>query len=139
MNLRPDVVELLRDGLSDKAIARQLHIHRRKIRVTRAALGMPIHKPGPTVSNAEDVFWRRAQPTDDGHLLWPGPARQIGSGTNRTSVYQLAFRLRHQRPATGHVRTGCDRPGCVHPNHVQDQPMRQQLDSLAAAIFGGRA
>lgn len=129
------IVELLHAGHSDKAIARQLHVHRRKVRAARLDLGLPAHKPGPTPSNAEDLFWRRTQPTNDGHLLWPGPGRQIRGGDNRVSAYQLAFRIRHDRPAIGAVTTGCGRDGCVHPDHVEDQPMRQQYK----AIFGGVA
>ncbi|WP_181509195.1 MULTISPECIES: hypothetical protein [unclassified Streptomyces] len=94
---------------------------------------MPTRKPGPPPSNPEGVFWRRAQPTDDGHLMWPGPGRQIGNA--RTSVYQLAFRLGQGRPAIGNVTSGCGRTGCVHPAHVEDQPMRQQYK----AIFGEAA
>lgn len=139
MKVRADIAELLWAGLSDKAIAQQLHVHRRTVRAARHTLGLPVHKPGPTPSNAEDVFWRRAQPTDDGHLLWTAPNRGIRGGPNRISVYQLAFRIRHGRPAVGHVTTGCGRPLCVHPAHVQDQPMRQHLATQYAAIFGATA
>jgi hypothetical protein len=132
MNTRAAIVELLKAGHSDKAIARQLHVHRRKVQAARFDLGLPAHKPGPTPSNPEDVFWRRTQPTDDGHLLWTGPGRQIRGGSNKISVYQLAFRIRHHRAAVGNVTTGCGQAGCVHPAHVEDQPMRQQY----AAIFG---
>jgi hypothetical protein len=129
------ITELLRAGLSDKAIARQLHVHRRTVRAARESLGLPAHKPGPSPSNAEDVFWRRAQPTDDGHLLWTAPGRAIRGGANRLSVYQLAFRIGHGRPAIGNVTSGCGQTGCVHPAHVEDQPMRQQYK----AIFGEAA
>ncbi|MEW2127071.1 hypothetical protein AB0891_25460 [Streptomyces sp. NPDC007259] len=139
MTHRPDIVELLRAGLSDRIIAQQVHTHRRKVRAVRVDLGIPAPQPGPAPSSPEATFWRRVQPTDDGHLLWTGLARQIGSGEQRTSVYQLAFRIRHGRPATGHVRTGCGRRNCVHPAHVQDQPMRQELNAAYAAIFGGAA
>ncbi|MGW3825732.1 hypothetical protein ACWEAF_26350 [Streptomyces sp. NPDC005071] len=129
---RAAIVELLHAGHSDKAIARQLHVHCKKVRTVRSNLDLPAHKPGPTPSNPEEIFWRRTQPTNDGHLLWAGPGRQIRGGRNKVSVYQLAFHLRHHRVAVGNVTSGCGTAGCVHPDHVEDQPMRQQY----AAIFG---
>ncbi|MEU8829411.1 hypothetical protein [Streptomyces sp900116325] len=131
---RAAIVELLHAGYSDKAIARQVHTHRNKVRDLRHELGLPVHQPGPTPSGAEDLFWRQAQPTPDGHLLWPGTARTVRTGHEgaRRSVGQIAFRIRHHRDAVGYVTAGCEVAGCIHPNHVEDQPMRQQY----AAIFG---
>ncbi|WP_405699141.1 hypothetical protein OG209_05445 [Streptomyces sp. NBC_01383] len=133
MNTQAAMVELLRAGHSDKAIARQLHTHRRKVREARLHIGLAPHRPGPAPSTPEDVFWRRTQPTDDGHLLWPGPGRQLRGGDNKVSVYRVAFRIGTGREPEGIVTNGCGRAGCVHPSHVEDQPMRQQYK----AIFGG--
>ncbi|MFH9579063.1 helix-turn-helix domain-containing protein [Streptomyces globisporus] len=132
---RAAIVELLQAGLSDKAIARQVHVHRRTIAAVRAELGMPAHKPGPTPSDPEDLFWRRTQPTDDGHLLWTSPGRQLRGGDNKLSVHRVAFSIGNQRDPVGNVTTGCGRARCVHPAHVEDQPMRQQYK----AIFGEAA
>lgn len=137
MTTRADVVELLHAGWSDKRIARELHMDRRRVRDARHELGIPAHKPGPTpAASPEDIFWRRAQPTDDGHLMWPAYSTTYGAHIShagrRHSVWRIAFRIKYGREPVGKVRTGCDQPGCVHPAHVEDQPMRQ----LAAAIFG---
>lgn len=137
MNTRAAIEELLYAGHSDKAIERQLHVSRRRARDLRAELGLPQHKPGPTPSSSpEEVFWRRVQPTDDGHLLWPTYAASHGSvirhGGRRHSVHHIAFGIAHERQPVGHVETGCDQTGCVHPQHVEDQPMRDTY----RAIFG---
>ncbi|NEB70255.1 hypothetical protein G3I39_24840 [Streptomyces fulvissimus] len=132
---RAAIVALLQDGLSDKAIARQVHVRCRTVAGVRAELGMPPHKPGPTPSNPDDLFWRRTQPTDDGHLLWTSTSRQLRGGDNKLTVHRIAFRIGNQREPVGNVTTGCGRAKCVHPAHVEDQPMRQQYK----AIFGEAA
>ncbi|MGW8679579.1 hypothetical protein ACWGNN_00670 [Streptomyces sp. NPDC055817] len=134
---RAAITELLHAGYSDKAIERQLHVSRRRARDLRAELGLPQHKPGPTPSGSPaEVFWRRAQPTADGHLLWPAYSTERGAwirhGGQRHSVHRVAFGLANNREPVGHVETGCDQPGCVHPSHVEDQVMRDQY----RAIFG---
>ncbi|MFE9736169.1 hypothetical protein ACFYO9_37585 [Streptomyces sp. NPDC005863] len=140
MNTRNAIIELLHANYSDKAIERQLHVSRRRARDLRTELGLPRHKPGPTpASSPEEVLWRRAQPTDDGHLLWPSYASTHGSwirhGGQRHSVHHIAFRIGNGREPIGRVTTGCGRDGCIHPDHVEDQPMRDTY----RAIFGGGA
>ena len=140
MNTRAAIEELLRAGYSDKAIERQLHVSRRRARAIRTELGLPNHKPGyKAAASPEDLFWRRAIPTIDGHLLWPGydPAQapSVRHGGRRHSVHRIAFRLAHTREPVGKVRGGCEVSGCVHPRHVDDQQIRDNYQ----AIFGNQA
>ncbi|QCX81184.1 hypothetical protein C9F11_38005 [Streptomyces sp. YIM 121038] len=140
MSTRAAIVELLHAGYSDKAIERQLHVSRRRARDLRAELGLPQHKPGITpAASPEDLFWRRTQPTGDGHLLWPrystGRGASVRHGGRRHSVHRIAFAMAHEREPVGHVATGCGTHGCVHPRHVEDQLMRDQF----RAIFGEAA
>lgn len=130
---RAAIVELLHAGMSNTAIAQRLHIRTTSVSPIRQELGLPQVKGGfkPATSH-EDVFWRRAQPTDGGHLLWPYSSIGPRVGNRRISAYRIAFRIGNGRDPVGYVRTGCDQPGCVHPAHVEDQPMRDQY----AAIFG---
>lgn len=73
------------------------------------------------------------------HGLWPTYTARNGTGIRHGgrshSVHRIAWHLAHQREPVGHVETGCGRQGCVHPNHVEDQVIRNQY----AAIFGRAA
>ncbi|WP_330173041.1 hypothetical protein OG875_05180 [Streptomyces sp. NBC_01498] len=129
---RAAIAELLQAGLTTKAIARRIHVHTRTITAVRRELDLPPARPGPKPSAPEAIFWRRTRPTDDGHLLWTAPGRQLRGGDNKVSVYRVAFRIGNQRDPVGNVMTGCGRNRCVHPAHVEDQPMREQYK----AIFG---
>lgn len=138
MNTRNAIIQLLHAGHSDKAIARELHIRSSRIADIRRQIGLPAHKPGPTgATSYEELFWRRAIPTDDGHLIWPNTTTAIRiahEGTKR-SAYRIAFSLAHAREPVGHVMTGCGITGCVHPRHVEDQQIRDNYQ----AIFGNQA
>jgi hypothetical protein len=140
MNIQAAIEELLRAGYSDKAIERQLHVSRRRARALRHRLGLPNHKGGPTpAASVEDLFWRRARSTDDGHLMWPSYDPQHGAAIRhngrRQSALRVAFRIRYGREPEGRVSSGCGISGCVHPRHVEDAAMRQQY----RAIFGTAA
>lgn len=136
---RNAITELLHAGLSDRAIGRQLNAPVRAVAALRRELNLPRAKSGPRPSTVEDRFWRRAVPTDDGHLLWPaitihGADLRHDDG-HTESVHRIAFRIGNRREAEGLVRTGCGTTGCIHPRHVEDAAMRQQY----AAIFGEAA
>lgn len=138
--IRADIVELLRAGLSDREIARQVQVGTLRVAAARAALGLPRCPPGNRpAATVEDLFWRRAIHTSNGHLLWPSAKPRIGvrikHTSGRFSVYKVAFRIGNHRDPIGKVTTGCDQLGCIHPRHVQDQPARN-LDRTFAAIFG---
>lgn len=137
MTLVDDVLALLRAGHTNVAIARQLHIRTVRVSDIRKAAGLAAVKPGPQGATAVERFQKIAQPTDDGHLLWPqaGPIRPLGEGRRRSDPADVAFRIGNGRDPIGRVETGCDQPGCIHPQHVEDQPMRDQY----RAIFGKAA
>ncbi|GHA01071.1 hypothetical protein ACFOOM_12420 [Streptomyces echinoruber] len=127
MKARADVVELLRAGLPDNAIARRLHMDSRTVAKHRAALGLPKHKRGPRpAASPEDLFRRRTTPTGDGHLLWKGHVTNSGvpalrHGGRVHSAYRIAFRLHHGRDPVGRVTRTCDTPGCVAGGHLADR------------------
>ena len=137
--IRADIAELLRAGLSNRAVAHQAQTHRSKVQAAREELGIPRLPPGrPAASSPEDLFWRRAIPTDDGHLLWPGADPRTGSRIHhvdgRFSVHKVAFRIRWGRDPVGKVTTGCDHQGCIHPRCVEDQPMRDTYRAVFGAV-----
>lgn len=135
MNTRNAIVELLRAGHSDRAISRQVQVRNGRVGEIRRQYGIAPHQPGPARADSpEGHFWRHAEPVDGGHLVWPyaGLSFRVGHEGRRQSVRRVAFTIRHGREPEGQVKPGCDRARCVHPDHMEDQPMRQRY----AAIFG---
>ncbi|WP_432164909.1 hypothetical protein [Streptomyces sp. bgisy031] len=143
MQIRVDVAELLRAGLSDKAIASELGVDAKKtVRRARIALGIaPVPSGKRPAGSPEDLFWRRVQPAEDGHLIWTGSRSSFGTpalrhgGKNLTAL-RIAFRIKHHREPEGHVTPTCDRDGCVAPAHTQDRRIRERTNTLFTAIFG---
>jgi hypothetical protein len=134
MSLADDAIALLRAGHTDVVVARQLHIRTGRVSDIRKAAGIAPVKSGPTPTAVEERFHRLAQPTADGHLLWPQttPPIRLRNAGRKEAARTIAFRIDHGRNPIGRVTTGCDQPGCVHPQHVEDQPMRDTY----RAIFG---
>lgn len=141
MKLRPDIVALLHQGLSDRAIGRQLHCDPRTVSRTRATLGIPqvrcYANPAATV---EELFWERVELVEGGHLRWTG---YRGDGTPRLthrgrlySAYRVAFTIRTGREPVGNVLPGCDLPGCVAPRCVADAAERARDRRVLAAVLG---
>ncbi|MEV4335723.1 hypothetical protein [Streptomyces sp. NPDC049590] len=145
MKVRDDIAELLHAGHSNSAIARQLNVDAKKVAAARAALGLPKAKSGyKAAASPEDLFWRRTQPTDDGHMLWAGSRNSKGApylihGGRCHSAYKLAYRIAKGRDPEGYALPSCDRDGCVKPGHHADRADRAQnrrADRLYTAIFG---
>lgn len=147
MMVRPDIAELLRAGYSDRAIGRQLNVDPvSTVAAARRVLGLPKHKPGVTpAASPEDLFWRRATPTGDGHMDWggyrdSGGAPSLRHGGRNLSAYRIAYRLANGREPEGRVLPSCGRNGCVQPGHHSDRTDRardKHLDALYDGIFGG--
>lgn len=142
MKIRADVAAMLRAGRSDRDISRTLHVDAKTAAAARAALRIPKARSGPAAATSpQDLFRRRTEAVDGGHLKWTGHIGSNGIPVIRwagrlSSVYQLAFVMRYGRPPVGQVRPGCGFHGCVAPDHVQDQPMRVRDREAYAAIFG---
>jgi hypothetical protein len=140
---RTDIITLLKDGHSDRYIARALKTATRRVSRIRAELDLPKSVRRPTLTLEQK--WRTfTKPVTGGHLEWTGSLRD---GTTPVFMYRgstymgrrLAFRITHQRDPVGRVLPGCGYAGCVAPEHVEDQPMRTALRTQYQAIFGGIA
>lgn len=145
MNIRPDVAELLRAGLGNKAIARQLHMDTRPIAAARALLGVPAVKPGRRPPTAPvDLFWQRVRRLDGGHMEWTGYRTTDGTpvvkyGRRVLSARRIAFRAWHGRDPVGYVLPGCGLDECMAPEHATDRQIRaanRRADNAFDAIFG---
>jgi hypothetical protein len=142
---RADVAELLRAGLSDRAIGRQLGVDpKTTVARTRASLGIPKAKSGiKPAGTAEDLFWRRVKPTDDDHMEWTG-STQCGTpvlrhGGRIQTAYRIAFRIATGRDPEGNALPSCGREHCVKPGHHADRADRareKRVNALYAGIFG---
>ncbi len=142
MTVRADVVALIRDGLSDRAIARELGVSRRTAGTIRRTVGAPSVRAVYALT-PEQMWTRYARPTyTGGHMDWTGPTTPKGVPIVKSchvsySARGMAFRRRYGRDPVGYVRATCDRKGCVAEEHVADAPMRAELNAQYAAIFGG--
>lgn len=144
MKLRQDVVDLLRAGLSDRAIARQLHVDATKVvAATRAALGLPRTPSGPRPQTLEEAFRARTEEVPGGHLRWTGCVSggtpQVRHDGKLHTAHRIAFTIRTGRAPVGNALPACDMEGCVAPAHVDDRLGREALSTAYTAIFGGAA
>jgi hypothetical protein len=143
MRIRADIAELMRAGHSDAEVCRRFHIDHRTAARIREALELPKAKRGiRPAASAEDLFRRRVQPVDGGHLLWTGHVNNTGApcfrhGGKMLTAYRVAFRIQYGREPVGKVTSACDRKLCVAPQCVEDRLIRERTKATFAAIFGG--
>ncbi|MEV4438217.1 helix-turn-helix domain-containing protein [Streptomyces sp. NPDC049577] len=125
---REQIVQLLREGLSNHAIARELGCDRHRVGALRHELGIA---PVPLQPLTLEQKWEaRTRPVEGGHLEWTGE-RQSTSGTpvlryreRSYSPAAIAFRIQHGREPEGYVRADCGFKHCVAPGHVDDMSAR---------------
>lgn len=135
-----EIGKLLRAGYSQSAVARQLRTSSPRVGEIRERLGIPRCRPGKAPEPLDATFQRRAVATEDGHLVWPTSDYHIKTVEGGSvSALRYAFQQAHGRPPVGKVFPGCGTPQCVHPDHVEDRPMREALASQLATIFGSAA
>jgi hypothetical protein len=143
MKVRADVAELLRAGLTNRAIEQQLHIDHRTVSKARRALRIPNCRPRRKATpSLEELFWQRTARTSDDHLEWTGYRSDSGMpglrhGGRFHSAYRVAFSIRHGRAPEGKVTSECSHDGCVDPGHVADRRTRKRDNDAFDAIFGG--
>ncbi|MFD9569941.1 hypothetical protein ACFWBI_08865 [Streptomyces sp. NPDC059982] len=143
MKIRPDIAELIRDGLTNGQIAARLHVSRSTVAAARDGLGLPrCTATKHRNESPEDVLRARTHQTPDGHWLWTGPLDQGRVPRFRLNgrwyaPYRVAFTARTGRPPVGLVMASCTIPGCVAPACVDDRPDRERNRGAFAALFGG--
>ncbi|WP_406156902.1 hypothetical protein [Streptomyces canus] len=142
MKIRDDIAELLRAGVPQIHICRQLHVAPLTVQRTREALGLPSPKTCRVLpATPEDAFAKYTRPIDGGHLQWTGPLKSrvpfFRHQGQHHYVRRVSFRWQYGRDPIGNVTPSCDVKGCVAGRCLQDRPMREHTESLYAAIFGG--
>ncbi|GHC44279.1 MULTISPECIES: hypothetical protein [Streptomyces rochei group] len=141
------LADLLAQGATNRAAARELGIDKNTAARYRALLGVgPAPKrPAPNRSTltAEQKVMTFMRPADGGHMEWTG-RRTRSTGTpvfthhERTyTARSIAFRAHTGRAPEGYVTAECDQPDwCVAPAHLEDEPGRTRARAALAAITG---
>lgn len=132
--------ELLREGLSNSAIVRELHVDKAAVRRIREDMGVPGFAQQPL--SLEEKWATFTEPIEGGHLGWTG-SRGTRSGTPllryREKTYTagaIAFRQRTGHDPVGQVRAECDVQQCIAPAHVEDEPGRKHLREQLRYLLG---
>ena len=138
------IVTLLRQDLTDTAIAAELHVDRRAVARVRPIIGVPVKTNSTTPGDKLDRF--SAEPDLDGHVLWIGRTDRHGSPKIRhlgkeIPAAAVAFERRTGRKPVGTCRAECtDADGrplyCVAPGHVQDDLERRRDRMTERAMQG---
>ncbi|MFJ3037765.1 hypothetical protein [Streptomyces tendae] len=139
---RGQIVVLLRDGLTDDAIRRQLRVDAKRVAVIRREEGIG-RAPRPVRTFAEK-WAANTEPAAGGHVAWTGRRRD---GNTPSLVYRdreysarrAAFIEHYGREPQGLVLPGCGWEPCVRPDHLEDRTIRQTLTTQYDAIFSGAA
>ncbi|MFI6862615.1 hypothetical protein ACIBKZ_22430 [Streptomyces sp. NPDC050421] len=141
MTIRLDIANLLRAGHTQTEIMATLHVGTRAITNTRRALQLPGQRPGKKPLPSLEQALRERVTITDGCWLWAGPSTypMVNHRSTRITGRRAAFLIRQGRAPVGKVMPSCDRQDCVAPDHMDDQPMRNQLKAQMASIFGGTA
>ncbi|MER5641885.1 hypothetical protein ABT095_33730 [Kitasatospora sp. NPDC002227] len=132
--------ELLEAGLSNSAIARQLHMDKRDVAQLRSEMGLPNIPAQPLT--VEQKWRERTAPLPGGHLEWTGE-RATGSGTpvlrhsgQAYTAARIAYRIQHGTDPVGHAAPGCGRQHCVAPEHIDDTARRQRDRAALRIVLG---
>lgn len=138
---RDQITALLRQRLSDSAIARHLHCDRHRVTGIRRSLGLPKLPPQPLTLEEKWRSYTRA--VDGGHVEWTGERNnQTGTPVMRyrqkaISPAAVAFRIQHGRDPEGYAIADCGKQHCVAPAHVEDTTARTKGREQLRYLTGG--
>lgn len=139
---RAQILDLIRQGKSNSAIARDLHCDKSRPRRIRRELGLPNVARQPLT--LEEKWTTRTRQADGGHLDWIG--EHVGPSGTPVMRYKgrsytaaaIAYRIRTGRDPIGYAMAECGRKHCVAPDHVEDEPGRQQAREQLRYLMGGQ-
>jgi hypothetical protein len=109
----------IRGGLAD---TERRQLRRRKDRGTGTT-----QRTLPPAATLTEALNRRATPTSEGHLHWPGVPHITFQG-QRYTVLQAAFTVGWGRQPVGIVRRTCTDGECIRYDHLSDEEMRDAED-----------
>lgn len=134
-----EMARLVREGLTDTAVAAQLKVDRRAVARVRQILGMSPMTNSTSMADKLDRF--SDEPDAQGHVRWNGrrgtggaPAiRHLGKELPAAAV---AFERRTGRRPVGICRADCGVKHCVADAHVMDDLERRHVRGQERAVWG---
>lgn len=141
------IADLLRQGMPQIQVARQVGVAWATVQRVRLELGLPAQRAGrpDTYASLEDAFHSNTERLPGGHLRWIGVIDGSRGGLivcfrkERLSASKVAFRLWYGREPVGRALSTCGVQRCVEGAHLADRPMREanrRADAAFAKIFG---
>lgn len=133
------ISRLVREGMTNLAVARELSVDRRSVARVRAMLGVPPKTNGTSTEHKLDRF--TTEPDMGGHVLWTGRTGPSGTPVIRHLGKELpaaavAFERRTGQPPVGTCRSECGVKHCVADAHVQDDIERRRVRMQERALYG---
>ncbi|MGW1039350.1 Trp family transcriptional regulator [Streptomyces sp. NPDC002547] len=119
MNIRQDIAELLRQGLTQRQVRAQLHVSSQAVTDTRKALGIPGQKPHRLTGDA-----LRA----DTERRYPVVAQMLRAGA---SLREITIATGTSKPTITRVRRILDIPVPDHRTGIHRTPTRTIAETLA--------
>lgn len=129
----------VREGLTDTAIAAELHVDRRAVARVRQILGVAPMTNSTTLGDKLDKF---SVAMTDGHTDWTGRrnteggAPQIRHQGRQHPAAAVAFERRTGRAPVGMCRADCGFKHCLTPEHVVDDLERRHVREHLRALEG---
>lgn len=132
------IVALIQEGLSNRAIHGKLGGCRRVMAKIRAGMG---REAFTHVTPVEEQLKQHCTPADrDGHVAWTGGVNSAGNPRIRHNgrdlpVSRVVFERQNERKPEGQVRADCGVRGCVAPSHLADELGRRKVRLVLRAIY----
>lgn len=134
-----EIAHLIRQGATNRDVARELIVDHRAVARVRTMLGIP---PKNNATSAEDKLNKYSSPPDQaGHVVWLGRTGPWGTPVIRhrrtdLSAAAVAFERRTGRPPVGVCRSDCGMKQCVADAHVLDDLERRRIRMQERALHG---
>lgn len=135
-----EIRHLLKQGLSNNQVVRQLRCGKARVANLRRIYGVPGVPAQPLT--LEEKWQANTREVEGGHLHWDG-GRQSQSGTpvlryrgKAHTAAAIAFRIRTGRAPEGYAYADCEYHQCVAQEHVNDTPGRMEAREQRRHLSG---
>lgn len=134
------MAEMVRGGMSNNAVAKQLHVDHRAVARVRAHILGPL-EPHRNATSRESKVDACLVAYDNGHTGWTGRLSVNGIPTIRhlgfeMSASHVVFERWYGRDPVGIVKAACAHLSCLSPQHLGDELTRRIERMLERAVRG---